>query len=238
MRHIHTLLQVSVLALSSVFLISCASAKGTSDTKTAAEYQPEPAASNTSPSASSQPETQTAETQAPQRTDLDLSNPERPTPSSAAQPEQLEGQKPVQDGSTAEAAGNPSGSVPTDAAEQPDKSVTSAQTQPQQPPEPPPELHLTEVQMLSESGNHKSARQLALKNLRSGKSKDASEFWEAIESDPLFSHTMDEEVQPHGTNAISALGGGSTVSFKYTDSADESAKAALKPDQDLRQTMW
>ncbi|MBQ9816769.1 MAG: hypothetical protein IJM59_04810 [Proteobacteria bacterium] len=247
MHHIHTLLQISVLALSSAFLISCASAKGTSDTKTAAEYQPETAASNPSLSAPSQPETQAAqpetqaaqpEAHAPQNTDQGLSNPEQPIPSSAAQPEQLEGQKPVKDDSPAESTGNPSGSVPTDAAKQPDKSVTTTQTQPQQPPEPPPELHLTEVQMLSESGNHKSARQLALKNLRSGKSKDASEFWEAIESDPLFSHTMDEEVQPHGTNAISALGGGSTVSFKYTDSADESAKAALKPDQDLRQTMY
>ena len=77
-----------------------------------------------------------------------------------------------------------------------------------------------------------------LADLRAGKTTDASEFWAYVERDPLMSHTLDEGVRPHQTNAISALGGGSTVSFKYKDSENESMKAAIKPDQDLRTTMY
>ena len=102
----------------------------------------------------------------------------------------------------------------------------------------PPEPELTPVQKLVAAGDFRGARNLALADLREGKTTDSSEFWSVIEQDPLLSHTLDEEVRPHETNSISALGGGSTVSFKYKDSADESAKAALKPDQDLRQTMY
>ena len=102
----------------------------------------------------------------------------------------------------------------------------------------PPEPELTPVQKLVAAGDFRGARNLALADLREGKTTDSSEFWSVIEQDPLLSHTLDEEVRPHETNSISALGGGSTVSFKYKDSADESAKAALKPDQDLRQTLY
>ena len=101
-----------------------------------------------------------------------------------------------------------------------------------------PVVELTPVQKLVASGDFKAARDLALKDLREGKAKNADAFWEAVEADPLMTRTLDEEVRPHGTNSISALGGGSTVSFKYKDTEDESAKAALKPDQDLRQTMY
>ena len=101
-----------------------------------------------------------------------------------------------------------------------------------------PVVKLTPVQKLVAAGDFKAARDLALKDLREGKAKNADAFWEAVEADPLMTRTLDEEVRPHGTNSISALGGGSTVSFKYKDSEDESAKAALKPDQDLRQTMY
>lgn len=102
----------------------------------------------------------------------------------------------------------------------------------------PPAPELTPVEKLVQSGDFRGARELALANLREGKTSDSSELWSVVEQDPLLSHTLDEEVRPHETNTISALGGGSTVSFKYQDSADESAKAALKPDQDLRQTMY
>lgn len=101
-----------------------------------------------------------------------------------------------------------------------------------------PAVELTAVQKLIAAGEFKAARDLALKDLREGNARNDSEFWAAVEADPLLTRTLDEEVRPHGTNSISALGGGSTVSFKYKDSADESAKAALKPDQDLRQTMY
>lgn len=102
----------------------------------------------------------------------------------------------------------------------------------------PPHLERTPVQKLLDAGAYQEARDLALLDLREGRATNADAFWEAVEADPLMTRTLDEEVRPHGTNSISALGGGSTVSFKYKDSADESAKAALKPDQDLRQTMY
>ncbi len=95
----------------------------------------------------------------------------------------------------------------------------------------------SEVQKLIDAGDYAAARRLALNNLKSQKSDDR-EFWAAVEADPLLNETLDESVRPHGTNSLSALGGGSTVSLKYQDSADASAKAAIKPDQDLRQTMY
>ena len=97
---------------------------------------------------------------------------------------------------------------------------------------------MTPIQKLIAEQHYAEARNLALKALREGETSDSSEFWAAVESDPLLTQTLFSEVKPHGTNSISALGGGSTVSFKYKDSADENAKAALKPDQDLRQTMY
>ncbi len=104
----------------------------------------------------------------------------------------------------------------------------------QQPPEP----ELSEVQKLTTAGDHAGALKLALASYREGKTENSSEIWEAVEANPMLMHTLYDEVKPHGTNTISALGGGSSVSFKYVDSEDEAAKAALKPDQDLRQTMY
>ena len=101
-----------------------------------------------------------------------------------------------------------------------------------------PEPELTPIQKCLAEGDFAGARKLAMDDLIYGNGSDSSEYWSIVEQDPMLSHTLDEEVQPHGTNSISALGGGSTVSFKYNDSADESVKAALKPDQDLRQTMY
>ena len=95
----------------------------------------------------------------------------------------------------------------------------------------------SEFQKLMDAGDFAAARKLALDNLKSKKANDR-EFWAAVEADPLLNETLDATVKPHGTNSLSALGGGSTVSLKYQDSADESAKAAIKPDQDLRQTMY
>ena len=111
----------------------------------------------------------------------------------------------------------------------PDGSETSAGTE-------QPDFR-SEVQKLIDAGDFVTARRTALDNLKSKKSDDR-EFWVAVEADPLLNETLDESVKPHGTNSLSALGGGSTVSLKYQDSADESAKAAIKPDQDLRQTMY
>ena len=95
----------------------------------------------------------------------------------------------------------------------------------------------SEIQQRIDAGDFVSARKLALDNYKSGQSDD-TDFWAAVEADPLLNETLEETVKPHGTNTLSALGGGSTVSFKYQDSADASAKAAIKPDQDLRQTMY
>ena len=102
------------------------------------------------------------------------------------------------------------------------------EAEPLPPPEPEPENQVDYVALRKE----------ALSHLRARNGKDASSFWALVDNDPLMTRTLDREVRPHGTNSISALGGGSTVSFKYVDTADESAKAALKPDQDLRQTMY
>ena len=95
-----------------------------------------------------------------------------------------------------------------------------------------------EAARLADAGDFAGARKIALADLRSGKVTSSAEFWSYVERDPMMSHTLDAEVQPHGSNYIAALGGGSTVSFKYRDSEDESMKAALKPDQDLRTTMY
>lgn len=95
----------------------------------------------------------------------------------------------------------------------------------------------SEFQKLMDAGDFAAARKVALDNLKSKKTDDR-DFWAAVEADPLLNETLDATVRPHGTNSLSALGGGSTVSLKYQDSADESAKAAIKPDQDLRQTMY
>lgn len=97
-----------------------------------------------------------------------------------------------------------------------------------------PQTHARELAL---SGDFKSARAAALDALRTGNT-DASEVWLYVDSDPELTQTLDEQVRPHGSNAISALGGGSTVSFKYTDANAPDAKAAIKPDQDLRQTMY
>ena len=105
-------------------------------------------------------------------------------------------------------------------------------------PETIVEPELTEIQKLAKDGNFAAARSLALENYKSGKSDNLNDFWTYFEADPLMTQTLDETVKPHGTNSLSALGGGSTVSLKYQDSEDESAKAAVKPDQDLRQTMY
>ncbi|GEM_PF-6236000 len=97
---------------------------------------------------------------------------------------------------------------------------------------PPPEIN-PDNQI-----DYAAERHAALKELRQKITNNPSKFWSFVDQDPLMTQTLDREVRPHGTNSISALGGGSTVSFKYVDTADESAKAALKPDQDLRQTMY
>ena len=100
------------------------------------------------------------------------------------------------------------------------------------------EPELTEIQKLAKNGDFAAARALALSDYKSQKTDNLNDFWTYYEADPLMTQTLDETVRPHGTNYLSALGGGSTVSFKYQDSEDESAKAAVKPDQDLRQTMY
>ena len=97
---------------------------------------------------------------------------------------------------------------------------------------PPSEVHH------DNQTDYASARRSALEELRLGITNNPAKFWAVVDRDPYMTQTLDREVRPHGTNSISALGGGSTVSFKYVDTADESAKAALKPDQDLRQTMY
>ena len=91
---------------------------------------------------------------------------------------------------------------------------------------------------ITEPVDYAAKRKTALAALRNGDTNDATDFWNAIDSDPLMTATLYDEVKPRGTNALSALGGGSTVSLKYTDSNDETLKAAIKPDQDLRQTMY
>ncbi len=98
----------------------------------------------------------------------------------------------------------------------------------------------SEVQDLppSEPVDYASERRAAMAAIRRGEVQDFTQFWAAVDNDPLMTAILYDEVKPHGTNALSALGGGSTVSLKYTDSADETAKAAIKPDQDLRQTMY
>lgn len=86
--------------------------------------------------------------------------------------------------------------------------------------------------------DYSARRKEMLQSLRDGQTTDFSDFWSAIDNDPLMTVTLYEEVIPRGTNSLSALGGGSTVSLKYEDTADETVKAAVKPDQDLRQTMY
>lgn len=111
-------------------------------------------------------------------------------------------------------------------------------------PEPDPEqaiepapAPMTPAQQCAANGDFACARRIMLEDLRSGVG-NISEFWAYVDADPMLTETLYETVMPSETNSISALGGGSTVSFKYVDEADESAKAAIKPDQDLRQTMY
>ena len=96
---------------------------------------------------------------------------------------------------------------------------------------------MTQAQQCAANGDFDCARRSELALMRSG-TGNIDAFWSYVDADPLFAETLDETVRPHGTNSLSALGGGSTVSLKYIDSADDAAKAAVKPDQDLRQTMY
>lgn len=100
------------------------------------------------------------------------------------------------------------------------------------------EVALTPAQACAAAGDFACARRLALEALRNASEVDATEFWSYVDADPLMTHTLDEEVRPNGSNSLSALGGGSTVSLRYEDSSDASMKSAIKPDQDLRQTMY
>ena len=126
--------------------------------------------------------------------------------------------------------------VPDDVIEDRDASAADI-AQESQPEEIPDVETLTPAQQCAANGDFACARRIALEELREG-TGNVEEFWSYVDADPLFTETLYESVMPNGTNALSALGGGSTVSLKYTDSADETAKAAVKPDQDLRQTMY
>jgi len=61
-------------------------------------------------------------------------------------------------------------------------------------------------------------------------------YWKAFDSDPLFGAAFVTDLRPDGKNALAALGGGSTVSFRYQ--VNDTTIAAIKPDQDLRQSMY
>ena len=122
--------------------------------------------------------------------------------------------------------------------------VAEPEIEPEIEPDPEPEqaiepapAPMTPAQQCAANGDFACARRIMLEDLRSGEG-NISEFWAYVDADPMLTETLYETVMPSETNSISALGGGSTVSFKYVDIADESAKAAIKPDQDLRQTMY
>ena len=61
-------------------------------------------------------------------------------------------------------------------------------------------------------------------------------YWKAFDNDPRFGAAFVTDLRPDGKNALAALGGGSTVSFRYQ--VNDTTIAAIKPDQDLRQTMY
>ncbi len=84
--------------------------------------------------------------------------------------------------------------------------------------------------------DYRTAREDARALMRKEQDVGMRAFWRAFEADPSYSPTRVDTIEPQGNNVISALGGGSTVTFKYK--VDGTNVAALKPDQDLRQSMY
>lgn len=80
------------------------------------------------------------------------------------------------------------------------------------------------------------ARAQARHYMLSARDHGMSLYWQALEADPSYSPTIVQTLRPQSNNALSALGGGSTVTLKYK--VDGQNVAAIKPDQDLRQSMY
>ncbi len=93
-----------------------------------------------------------------------------------------------------------------------------------------------EVRVMVAEGRYGDARQLVRKDADRGDKAAISDYWYAFDADPLYGASFVRTVKPDGQNSLSALGGGSTVSLKYKEG--DTTIAAIKPDQDLRQSMY
>lgn len=92
------------------------------------------------------------------------------------------------------------------------------------------------VRVLVVEARYAEARQLVRKAADSGDAAALADYWMAFDADPLYGASFVRTITPNGNNSLSALGGGSTVSLKYKEGTE--TLAAIKPDQDLRQTMY
>ncbi len=93
-----------------------------------------------------------------------------------------------------------------------------------------------QVRMLIAEARYDEARQSVRKAADNGDTDAIALYWRALDADPLYGATFVRTIKPDGNNSLSALGGGSTVSLKYKEGVN--TLAAIKPDQDLRQTMY
>lgn len=97
-------------------------------------------------------------------------------------------------------------------------------------------LRSLEVQVLIAEGRFAEARQRVRAEADRGNAGALADYWKAFDADPAYGASFIRTLKPDGNNSLSALGGGSTVSLKYKEGVN--TIAALKPDQDLRQTMY
>lgn len=84
--------------------------------------------------------------------------------------------------------------------------------------------------------DYKELRRQSRERFLAGDASAIDAFWQAFDLDPLYGAGFVEDIEPDGQNSLAALGGGSTVSLKYE--VGGKTMAAIKPDQELRQTMY
>ncbi len=92
------------------------------------------------------------------------------------------------------------------------------------------------VSVMIAEGRYDEARKLVRHDADKGNTRAREDYWRAFDADPRYGASFTRTVRPEGNNSLHALGGGSTVSLKYK--VNDTTIAAIKPDQDLRQTMY
>ena len=98
------------------------------------------------------------------------------------------------------------------------------------------EENTLEVRVMIAEGRYSEARKLVRKEADRGDAAALENYWRAFDADPLYGASFVRTIKPDGNNSLGALGGGSTVSLKYKEG--DTTLAAIKPDQDLRQSMY